>query len=437
VAALAGCVAAPAPQAGTGSEAGGAPSAASTDLVAWHIWSGGRLPLMDDMFARFNEAHPDLNATHEFVSGGSGQLLQKLQTSIAAGDPCDVAMIRHYWVPAFAARKSLLPLDEMAAAHNLDLDNFFEYTLVPSRWDGQLYVLPADGSPFPLMLYNTDHYAEVGLDPQSPPETWDELIETAKALTVMEDGKIVRMGASWGAAYPDIQHLGYLTHSNNGQLISDDARQYFLNSPEAVEALEFVVRLNQEVYGGPEPLIEFTAAQAGLEISDPFQAGTAAQSIAGPWVVALIETGDFELNYDTAPPPHAADGESHAVYMGSWTYGIPTGVPNVEGSWELLEWLTAEPSAGGWFMVEQVRVPALKSVMDDPTYQQYPQWAGIVEQTASAVGTAVTPVMQETVDLVNAVIEAAVVGDMSVQEALDQAQADAQALLDDFYAQQG
>lgn len=401
------------------------------EVVVWHIWSGGRLPLMDDIIKRFNEQHPKIKAKHEFVSGGSAQLLQKLQTSIAAGKSCDVAMTMHYWVPAFAIRKSLLALDDLIAAHGVRTDVFFPYALAPGRWDGKLYVLPADGSPTPLLLYNTDHYAEAKVS--APPKTWDDAIASAKALTRVKGKDIERLGFGFGSF--NIQLLAYLTHSNNGKLISDDGRKYLFNSPEAVEAMEFVVRLVKEACGSSKAYQDFMAMQKELKIDSPFMAGTCSQSLEGPWQVGLIETGSFkDLHYDTAVPPHSSKGQTHAVYMGSWSYGIPAVAANKEASWELLEWLTVEPTAAGWFMREQLRVPALKATMSDPKYTQYKQWKGIVAQTETAVGVPATPVMQETVNKVATAMEAALMGDQTPKAALDKVQAETQKLLDDFYA---
>ena len=412
-----------------------AASGPGVKIVCWHIWSGGRIQLMDDMFARFNKANPGITASHEFISGSSTQLLQKLQTSMAAGQPPDVAMSFDSWVPAFAIRKSLVPLDELVKADGVDLGVFFEFRLTSARWDGKLYVLPTDGSSHPLFLYRTDHYTESGLKPDAPPKTWDDLITTSKALVRFEGGKVTRMGMDWAGTYADIADLAYLTYSNNGKLMSDDGRKFFLNSPEAVEAMEFVVRLTNEVYGGPKPYQELTTYQAGLAIGNPFQAGISSQGMHGAFVVGLIETGNIPMKYMAAPPPASSKGQPHAVYIQAWTYGIPTAAPNRQASWKLLKWLTIEPSAAGWFMAQQLRVPALKASMSDPSLTKFPAWQGVLAQNATAVGFTLPPVWAEMSTIVNRNLEAIFAGDVKPKAGLDTAQAEAQKLSDEFHAQ--
>ena len=48
----------------------------------------------------------------------------------------------------------------------------------------------------PLILaYNKDHFRQAGLDPEKPPETWDEWVETIRLLTLRDkQGRILRSG---------------------------------------------------------------------------------------------------------------------------------------------------------------------------------------------------------------------------------------------------
>ena len=48
-------------------------------------------------------------------------------------------------------------------------------------WGEGLYALPFNRST-PMFYYNKDMFEEVGLDPEAPPQTWDELKEYAAKL---------------------------------------------------------------------------------------------------------------------------------------------------------------------------------------------------------------------------------------------------------------
>ncbi len=48
--------------------------------------------------------------------------------------------------------------------------------------DDQLYSMPFNSST-PVMLYNKDAFKAAGLDPESPPQTFEEVVAAAQKLT--------------------------------------------------------------------------------------------------------------------------------------------------------------------------------------------------------------------------------------------------------------
>ena len=58
--------------------------------------------------------------------------------------------------------------------------------LESATWDGKYYAVPKATNTIAL-YYNKDMFRAHGLDPDQPPETWDELVETARTLTDPEN----------------------------------------------------------------------------------------------------------------------------------------------------------------------------------------------------------------------------------------------------------
>ena len=95
------------------------------------------------------------------------------------------------------------------------------------------------------LYINTDHFKEAGLNPDRPPRTTEEFIETAKKLTKVDaSGKIVRSG--YHPRYLG-QGLGVadkflpIVHIFGGRMLSEDMKKAdgFINSPESVAAFQF------------------------------------------------------------------------------------------------------------------------------------------------------------------------------------------------------
>ena len=403
-------------------------------LSVWNIWGGTRVPLMDDMFKRFSEVHPGLVVENVLQPGG--ERLQQLQTAIAGGTPPDVPMINQQEVPLFATRNALLPLDSYMALEGITYDEYYDYAIKASQWDGKTYSLPNVSAAYSLYFYNVDHFEEAGLDPDAPPETWDELIDASKKLTVIEDGQIQRLGYQFYHGLPGPNDFKQALLSNGGMFMSDDARTIRFNEPAGVEALEWCLNLMDEVYGGIETYQDWTAVQGAEDITNPFISETLSSAYRGVWDVFYITQGNPDLNYRLGLLPHSASGESHTPAEGSWSYGVPTEAAHRDASWELVEWLGHEPTASCWFMQQQGRPSPLKLCNQDQVYHDtFPTtWPTIIKMVDTAVRIPLTPANPEIGQRLAQALEEASFGVKTPEEALEWAATESQALLDEAWA---
>jgi multiple sugar transport system substrate-binding protein len=403
-------------------------------LEVWNIWGGSRIPLMDDMFARFTEVHPGLIPENVLVPGG--ELLQKILTAMAGGTPPAVPMIEQSEVPMFAVNKALLPLDAYMAIEGIAYDEYYDSDLKASQWDGKTYTLPNVSAAWSLYFYNVGHFEEAGLDPEAPPETWDELREAAKALTVVEEGQLQRLGYQFYSGLPGANDFKQALLSNGGKYLSDDAKTVEFASPQCVEALEWLLGTMEEVYGTVETYQDWTAVQGAEDITNPFIAETLSSKFGGVWEVFYITQGNPDLNYALGQLPHPAGGKTFVPAEGSWSYGVPTEAEHPDASWELVEWLTHEPTAACWFMQQQGRPSPLKSCNESQVYYDtYPKtWPAILKMAQSAVRIPLTPANPEIGSRLDQALEEAAHGVKSASEALEWAAAEGQTLLDEAWA---
>jgi ABC-type glycerol-3-phosphate transport system substrate-binding protein len=403
-------------------------------LEVWNIWGGSRVPLMDDMFARFTEVHPGLLVENVLVPGG--ERLQKIQTAIAGGTPPDVPMINQQEVPMFASLQALLPLDSWMALEGIEYDEYYDYAIKASQWEGKTYTLPNVSAAYSLYFYNVGHFEEVGLDPSAPPETWDELMEAGKKLTVIEGDQIERLGYQFYHGLPGANDFKQALLSNGGKYLSDDARTVEFASPEGVQALQWLLDTMKEIYGGVETYQSWTAVQGGEDITNPFIAETLSSKYGGVWEVFYITQGNPDLNYLLGLLPYPEGGDSHSPAEGSWSYGVPREAEHPDASWELVEWLSHEPTASCWFMQQQGRPSPLKACNEDQVYYDtFPKtWPTILEMVESAVRIPLTPANPEIGSRLAQALEEAAYGTRTAEEALQWAAEEGQTLLDEAWA---
>jgi ABC-type glycerol-3-phosphate transport system substrate-binding protein len=158
--------------------AGGLPRRAlaqDTQLDMWW-WGEQELPglqvYLDRAIAAFTEAQvtPMLQDTAVVIS--------QFQTAAAAGDPPDIQYLwngiyhmESVWLGYLAHLDGLMNADTLAASNHGPL----------SRFDGHIWRM--GWYPLPMTwYYNKDLFDQAGLNADTPPATWDELLAACEAL---------------------------------------------------------------------------------------------------------------------------------------------------------------------------------------------------------------------------------------------------------------
>src|SRR5207248_3831061 len=157
----------------------------------WSGWTGTEAKVFQALVDRFNREHPHL-FVHNF---GGVQDDTKTIRAITAGVPPDAFFL---WVTAtigpLAANGALRPLDDRLRSGGLTERDFVPVSLDLCRYQGHLYALPVliDGG---ALYWNKRAFREVGLDPDRPPRTPEEMIRYARLLTRRDaEGHLTRVG---------------------------------------------------------------------------------------------------------------------------------------------------------------------------------------------------------------------------------------------------
>src|SRR5699024_5618298 len=87
-------------------------------------------------------------------------------------------------------------LDELFEDAGFDINEYYDDTISQREIDGHYYSLPAKKMTYTI-LYNKDMFDEAGVPYPEPDWTYDEFLETAKALTKGEGNDKV-----YGYMYP-------------------------------------------------------------------------------------------------------------------------------------------------------------------------------------------------------------------------------------------
>jgi multiple sugar transport system substrate-binding protein len=272
----------------SGSSSGGSGGSTEVKEIVFVAaqYSDNTQPFLSQVVADFEEANPDIKVTLDVVNWNN--LDQKLRTMVATGQAPDIANVASF--AAFVADGLLKPLDEFMP--DSLMNNFYEGFLNEAKVNGKYYGVPLLAS-VRALFYNKDLFAQAGIS--EPPKTWNELLETARTIKEKTgvDGFGVPMTTLEGQTYAT-----YFFWGNGGDWKKDG--QWVLNSPENVEALQFLSDLvRTHKVTNPEP----TAINRD-EMHKVFGAGKVGMMISLNALTAILRDESPNLNYGTAAIPH-------------------------------------------------------------------------------------------------------------------------------------
>ncbi len=224
--------------AGCGGSQDSSESQGPVEIEYWHINTeafGG--PTVKELVARFQELNPDITVTERFQPDSYTGLLENLQTSLASNEPPDVAQIGYLYLNYVTSNFPYVSTEKLV--QNYGEDGFYEgipeNILGLGQVGGEQVGMPYSISN-PVMYYNADMLSQAGLDPDAPPQTWEEWREAARRI----DERLGKQGI-W--IYTEENNWGTeaMIRSNGGQLLGCEGGNAVaaFGKTEAVEAVGF------------------------------------------------------------------------------------------------------------------------------------------------------------------------------------------------------
>ncbi|PKG53785.1 ABC transporter substrate-binding protein [Halomonas sp. MES3-P3E] len=386
--------------------------------------------IMQSLTEAFEEAHPDI--TLDWVVLEENVLRQRMTTDIATGGgQFDVMTIGTYEVPIWAERGWLSPLDDLPEDYNED--DLLASVRDGLSLDGTLHALPfyAESS---MMYYRQDLFDKAGIEMTEQP-TWEEVREWAGELHGSEEGLAgicLRGKPGWG------ENMAFITTLVNtyGGRWFDEEWNPELNSEAWVNAIQFYVDLLND-YGPPG------ASSNGFnENLALFSRGNCAMWVDATSAAGKLYDGnesDVADSLGFAPAP-IAETPKGSHWLWSWALAIPASSEKQEAAREFITWATSQEyielvgETEGWTSVP----PGTR----ESTYanEQYTEAAPFADFVLKAiqetdpndstlepnpyvgVQTVNIPEFQSIGTQVGQSIAAALTGDTTVEQALDNAQ---------------
>ncbi|HMN30810.1 MAG TPA: extracellular solute-binding protein [Caldilineaceae bacterium] len=167
---LAACAAPVAAPQGSGGEAA-APSGGKVHLK-WDTFRGPGTGWNEERIESFVKDHPNIEIEFRPLTGATQQdNYGKMYAQFAAGDLGDICAFDpshfHFWRAING--NIICPIDDLVAADNTDLKQWFDQFMELQRYQGQLFGLPSWGwAGFDSFVINAVHFEEAGIELPDP-----------------------------------------------------------------------------------------------------------------------------------------------------------------------------------------------------------------------------------------------------------------------------
>ena len=205
----------------------------------WTSFTGPDGEYARDITNRFNEM--DNGITVEFDAMGADILTEKLATALSTGNAPALTFQFNLQVGTHGKNDTMRDLSDFWEKTGVDKDDFMEESITALQYDGKQIMLPFHW--YSTYLYwNKDLFEAAGLDPETPPTTWDEVYTMAEQIT--DPSKNV-----YGIGFPTSGAVPWfysIMRSNGGDFFDTENMKSVLDSPENLETLKWIQDIAQK-----------------------------------------------------------------------------------------------------------------------------------------------------------------------------------------------
>jgi multiple sugar transport system substrate-binding protein len=272
--------------------------------------------------------------------------IQQFLSSVASGEPPEIVYADRNQIGTFASRGAILPLTDCIEGEGIDTGVFREAALGQVTFDGEVYGIP-EFNVVQIIQANADLLTAAGLTTADVDGSdWEAVTAANQALTRSEGGGLSVIG--FDSKLPEF--LPLWAKANGVDLISEDGRTATLDQAEVVEALEFAVGI-YEAQGGFSDVKAFRDSADFFGEGNQFAVGSLGAMPMEQWYVNVLNevSPDAPMAFDTVK---TRDGEPIAFASGS-AWGIPKGSGNPEAACRFMRVMTDTAS---WVKAAEERV---------------------------------------------------------------------------------
>ncbi|MFW5469668.1 ABC transporter substrate-binding protein [Knoellia sp. CPCC 206435] len=381
-------------------------------LAFWNGFTGGDGPFMKKMVDEFNTANPNVTVSMNTLQWAD--FYAKVPTAVASGAGPDVACMHIDQLATNAARRVIVPLDEIATGLKLEEDDFAPVVWNAGEYKDQRYGIPLDIHPLGFYV-NKSLMTKAGIT-----EIPTDRAGFEAAVTELK-GKAGVATPFWvTATWPAHLIFTSLIAQFGGSIFDEDGAKATFNSDAGVESLEW---MRTFIENGSSPKNVSNDAQAVA-----FRQQRNALTFDGIWM--MNEWAKVKgLEWEAAKFPTI--GDKPAVWASSHNFVVTSQSAKDQNKLAASRAFISYISGKSLEWAKSGQIPARASVRDSAEFKELKVQSTLAEQlpdvqfppSVPGIGGVVAPTYEAAVNEV-------ILGKKEPKAALDEAAKKADSLLE-------
>ncbi len=329
--------------------------------VSIAFWGGiTEVVVVDKILKDFELKNPDIRVKRIHIASDYNP---KLQTMMASGRAPDVFYVLSQDCKDYLHKGALKDLSPfLAKCKSFRYEDFFPATVRQFRRGDSVYALSWDWSPM-VVFYNKTFFDEAHVPYPNERWTWKDYLHAARKLTVRDErGHVLRYGTMPMPGWVWWQWIA----QNNGACFNATGTRCVLDSPEALEALQFEYDLTTKYHVCPMP------NDPEAENSVYFLSGKCAMAFSYRWFINSINALK-RWEWRVGPVPR---GKNDYNLSGAVGYAMSSQCKNPKAAWRLIEYLCGPPGQAGfvdsyWGVPTLMKLAAEVERFEDKAHPHY------------------------------------------------------------------
>lgn len=363
--------------------------------------SGGNEETLQKMYEAFHEEYPNITVNIETI--GYDDYFTQMQTRVAGGTAPDCYELN---IENFAAYANKGVLAELTG---IDTSGYNATALNAFSVNGKQYGVPGNFSNV-VLIYNKDLFDQAGVAYPTDDWTWDDAMDACEKISALGDD-------IYGIYQPiTFNEFFKVAAQYGGGVLNADKTEFTINSEENLKAATMMISKVTDTNVQPTE-----AQMGGMGDWDLFESGRLGMIPTGIWAFnTFADACDF--NWDICVEPGGTQKATH-FFSNALVVNADSDKKEAAATW--INWLASSDTSA------QMRIDAgwdLPAISNEEVLSGYLKLTPPENRQAvfdSLNYLTVAPIIEDyslMSDIITGKLSLAASGEITVQEALDQAQ---------------